>query len=726
MAPGLDGDADMRPHTLLRAVAGAVTLLIVTGAAWQMVQAAQRVTAGVNEHPYPRIANIYWQTAFDPAPTIEALARWQVLVLNPIWTPAQLAQVRALNPTVKIFFMVNLYSMPQPGTTADPWHIENIDYALQNDLWWYDTNSAIASDWPDTWMVNVTPWSATPAQGHWLQFFAGQVVELIDSHPDLDGIFFDNFWKQISWQQGWRQLDSDCNPTHRPQACDGVADSNEDLDTMWNAALRSFAADLHARFDSLETSRARPLAILTNNSADYFESLNGTMHEYFPSGHGGIDYGNSYGYNWWQEMFQYPGGYLVSPFNTSPYVVKVLNAEARVVNNDLSRHVQTANFERHKRFCLVSALLGDGYLSLDAGHLGHGSLWWEPEYDHAGRGTGYLGMPLGPPQRLLQATGSHVLGDPGFDAIDSPWKAAPFDAVGTYTLDTTEFVSAPSAARIDISAAPGPSAFKIWQPGIDLESNVTYTLRFRARADQGQVLRLWLSSPDCPDPRCLFEHAYALPLQWTLFETSFTSFATTQASLDMFLDSIGTVWLDDFEIREGDTRLFRRDFDNGIVLLNVTSETRIIDFEQTYHRLGIPMSDVFDGQAINSETLAASDGRILLREPPDNWPPPDDDPSDAIDLGTQTMLLPVHPNPFTTGTRISFSVARTSPTQVTVHDVRGRLVRMLLDETVHSGQTRHIIWDGRDNRGVSVIPGTYLVRLHAGEWIRSQKVLLAR
>jgi hypothetical protein len=64
---------------------------------------------------YPRLANMFWQAAFDPAPTIESLARWQVVVLNPIWTQEQLAQLRALNPDIKIFFIVNAYSMPTRG-----------------------------------------------------------------------------------------------------------------------------------------------------------------------------------------------------------------------------------------------------------------------------------------------------------------------------------------------------------------------------------------------------------------------------------------------------------------------------------------------------------------------------------------------------------------------------------------------------------------------------------
>jgi hypothetical protein len=219
----------MRPTTRLTAAA----LLFLLG--------MLPVALAAQEHGYPRLANVFWQTSFDPPVTIASLARWQVVVLNPIWPQEQLAQLRALNPHIKIYFMVNAYSMPIPGSTPDTWRIENVEYAMQHDLWWYDTSANIASDWPDTWMVNLTPWSASPAQGHWLEFFAGQVVKLIDSRPDLDGIYFDNFWKIISWQQAKRQLDSDCNPTHRPQGCDGVADTPEQLDALWNAALRTLA-----------------------------------------------------------------------------------------------------------------------------------------------------------------------------------------------------------------------------------------------------------------------------------------------------------------------------------------------------------------------------------------------------------------------------------------------------------------------------------------------------
>ena len=52
------------------------------------------------------------------------------------------------------------YPKAIPGPMRSDAIIENVDYALQNDLWWYNTSGEIASDWPDTWMVNLTPWSA--------------------------------------------------------------------------------------------------------------------------------------------------------------------------------------------------------------------------------------------------------------------------------------------------------------------------------------------------------------------------------------------------------------------------------------------------------------------------------------------------------------------------------------------------------------------------------------
>jgi flagellar hook assembly protein FlgD len=48
-----------------------------------------------------------------------------------------------------------------------------------------------------------------------------------------------------------------------------------------------------------------------------------------------------------------------------------------------------------------------------------------------------------------------------------------------------------------------------------------------------------------------------------------------------------------------------------------------------------------------------------------------------------------------------------------VHDVQGRLVR-LLDESAFEAGVHEIEWDGCDGRGDHVDPGVYLVTLEVG------------
>ena len=65
------------------------------------------------------------------------------------------------------------------------------------------------------------------------------------------------------------------------------------------------------------------------------------------------------------------------------------------------------------------------------------------------------------------------------------------------------------------------------------------------------------------------------------------------------------------------------------------------------------------------------------------------------------------------------------PQDPVVHDVRGRLVRTLLDESLPAGPGR-VLWDGCDGAGRDVASGTYFVRLVAGGESRVQSVALIR
>jgi hypothetical protein len=85
----------------------------------------------------------------------------------------------------------------------------------------------------------------------------------------------------------------------------------------------------------------------------------------------------------------------------------------------------------------------------------------------------------------------------------------------------------------------------------------------------------------------------------------------------------------------------------------------------------------------------------------------------------------IEPNPFGSATRISFSLPQRGHARLTVFDVTGRVVRVLVDDVAPAG-TRVANWDGRDAAGRSVASGVYLVRLESADGARTAKVARLR
>ncbi|MCK4546438.1 MAG: metallophosphoesterase [Candidatus Eisenbacteria sp.] len=84
-----------------------------------------------------------------------------------------------------------------------------------------------------------------------------------------------------------------------------------------------------------------------------------------------------------------------------------------------------------------------------------------------------------------------------------------------------------------------------------------------------------------------------------------------------------------------------------------------------------------------------------------------------------------HPNPFNPHTVLSYTLPEAGRTQVSVFDVLGREVAVLVEELQDAG--RHSAqWDGRDRYGNPVAPGVYLARLSMGGKVRTRKIVLAR
>ena len=91
----------------------------------------------------------------------------------------------------------------------------------------------------------------------------------------------------------------------------------------------------------------------------------------------------------------------------------------------------------------------------------------------------------------------------------------------------------------------------------------------------------------------------------------------------------------------------------------------------------------------------------------------------------RNALIGNAPNPFNPVTTIQYEVGEASPVEVSIYSVQGRLVRTLVNETKSAGRY-DAIWDGRDERGMSVGSGMYLYRLRIGEFHSIRKMLLLK
>lgn len=84
-----------------------------------------------------------------------------------------------------------------------------------------------------------------------------------------------------------------------------------------------------------------------------------------------------------------------------------------------------------------------------------------------------------------------------------------------------------------------------------------------------------------------------------------------------------------------------------------------------------------------------------------------------------------YPNPFNPWTRISFVMPREGRARITVFDVRGGKVAVILDGALEAGP-HEAVWDGMDSSGRPVTTGLYLYRLEACGTELTRKMILLR
>lgn len=89
------------------------------------------------------------------------------------------------------------------------------------------------------------------------------------------------------------------------------------------------------------------------------------------------------------------------------------------------------------------------------------------------------------------------------------------------------------------------------------------------------------------------------------------------------------------------------------------------------------------------------------------------------------LLAPARPSPTRSSTTLVYALGRAQRVTLTIHDVRGRVVRRLVDESQTSG-LHSAEWDGKDESGMPVSPTIYFAKLSSEDGSRTTRIAVIR
>lgn len=84
-----------------------------------------------------------------------------------------------------------------------------------------------------------------------------------------------------------------------------------------------------------------------------------------------------------------------------------------------------------------------------------------------------------------------------------------------------------------------------------------------------------------------------------------------------------------------------------------------------------------------------------------------------------------YPNPFNPTTQVRYDVGTNAHVKIAIYDVRGALVRTLVDQERSTG-SYIAVWDGRRDSGARAASGVYFCSMRAGEFVESRRMVLLK
>jgi hypothetical protein len=285
------------------------------------------------------------------------------------------------------------------------------------------------------------------------------------------------------------------------------------------------------------------------------------------------------------------------------------------------------------RFAFATTLLDDGYYAQEP-RPDTRDPWWDefavdvvPGSSNYGSAVasnpndetairqhrGWLGWPTGPRERVYDAaafaSNLSLIPSGGLDnnASLSGWQANNINL----SFDVNQRMAGSGSMRVSnhLSYARLPSQAAARTPTVSLRAGVQYTLAFSARAQTLRSISVGAGGAT---------NSFLIPDHWVRRVMTFTASSTGQSRISFNVGEENVpVWIDEVYLFEGNANVFRREFENGLVVVNATPTSRSVALGGQYFRIaGTGQDAINNGAAVSAVTIGAYDAAILVKPAP--------------------------------------------------------------------------------------------------------------
>jgi hypothetical protein len=532
---------------------------------------------------FPRIGNIWiGQYVLENAP--ENAEKTQLVLGANGLSAAQVTQLRTSNPHFLNLPSVNVTDNGGEGNPPDSYFL-------------HDTHGNRIADWPDRYVLNVTK----PAVVQFLAHYAYQL--LAQSNFVSDGLFFDSFGTTISQPY----TDYLGNVVEISSKDDGVADAPAALNAAWSAgeygvvtAFRRLAPGAYVSGHVLD-SPADPKSLA---------AFNGTSLEFYTQSvrEGQSDFGDLYSlYQAWESQAVAPTMTMIQacPPNQLSY-----GYGYHPLNALLPSTIEFAqSFYPNMRFGLGLSLMGNGFFGFDFGDEAPPITWWYDEYDFN------LGTPTGPATRLGTSQAPNLLVNGNFGSGLSDWDFwVDDDGKGKATVAADPADPAPGSKYSAHISVTSPATMNwhidLEQDNLSLTSGVEYQVQFWARADRPLVITVFSQGGAPNYPYYGLDAQISIGASWKLYSATFPAAATANdGRLEFWVgDVAGNIWLDGVQFSKAPPQVYRRNFTNGVVLLNGMSTPQTVTLGAGFKRFSGAQAPLYQYIVDDSDSAFSSTG----------------------------------------------------------------------------------------------------------------------